>query len=93
MTDIPFHIADKMSTPENAAVDQAAPATSNEPSNGYAAPEAEQTEQATNDAPATTEEGCRLYVGNLAFKTKEEELKDFFAKFTVYVNITYMCCI
>ncbi len=41
-------------------------------------------ETAANDAGA---EGRRLYVGNLAYATTEEELKAFFKDFSVYVIV------
>ena len=77
-----------MSTAENVA-DQVAPATANEPSNGTAAPEQKQAEQApSTEAAAAAEadaadEGCRLYIGNLPFATTEGELKEFFSAYTV----------
>lgn len=47
----------------------------------------------TNDAEvahaASAAEGRRLYIGNLAYSTTEEQLKDFFKEFSVYVQRNY----
>ena len=39
--------------------------------------------QATDAATASADEGRRLYIGNLAYATTEEELKDFFKTYTM----------
>lgn len=39
--------------------------------------------QATDAAAASADEGRRLYIGNLAYATTEEELKDFFKSYTM----------
>lgn len=41
------------------------------------------TSQATDAAAASADEGRRLYIGNLAYATTEEELKDFFKSYTM----------
>ncbi|CAG8123481.1 unnamed protein product [Penicillium olsonii] len=39
--------------------------------------------QAANAAAASADEGRRLYIGNLAYATTEEELKEFFKSYTI----------
>lgn len=39
--------------------------------------------QATDAAAASADEGRRLYIGNLAYATTEEELKEFFKSYTM----------
>ncbi|KAJ5084936.1 hypothetical protein NUU61_009515 [Penicillium alfredii] len=39
--------------------------------------------QATDAAAASADEGRRLYIGNLAYATTEEELKEFFKSYTI----------
>jgi RNA recognition motif-containing protein len=39
--------------------------------------------QPTDAAAASADEGRRLYIGNLAYATTEEELKDFFKEYTM----------
>jgi RNA recognition motif-containing protein len=39
--------------------------------------------QPTDAAAASADEGRRLYIGNLAYATTEEELKDFFKGYTM----------
>lgn len=39
--------------------------------------------QPTDAAAASADEGRRLYIGNLAYATTEEELKDFFKSYTM----------
>lgn len=39
--------------------------------------------QATDAAAASADEGRRLYIGNLAYATTEEELKEFFKNYTM----------
>ncbi|KAI2793692.1 hypothetical protein POX_a00276 [Penicillium oxalicum] len=39
--------------------------------------------QPTDAAAASADEGRRLYIGNLAYATTEEELKDFFKSYTI----------
>ncbi|KAJ5573597.1 uncharacterized protein N7459_008024 [Penicillium hispanicum] len=39
--------------------------------------------QATDAAAASADEGRRLYIGNLAYATTEEELKEFFKTYTI----------
>ncbi|KAJ5287252.1 hypothetical protein N7478_002938 [Penicillium angulare] len=39
--------------------------------------------QATDAAAASADEGRRLYIGNLAYATTEEELKEFFKEYTI----------
>jgi RNA recognition motif-containing protein len=39
--------------------------------------------QAADAAAASADEGRRLYIGNLAYATTEEELKEFFKAYTM----------
>ena len=39
--------------------------------------------QAADAAAASADEGRRLYIGNLAYATTEEELKEFFKTYTM----------
>jgi RNA recognition motif-containing protein len=39
--------------------------------------------KATDAAAASADEGRRLYIGNLAYATTEEELKEFFKSYTM----------
>ncbi|EEP79469.1 hypothetical protein UREG_04315 [Uncinocarpus reesii 1704] len=64
-----------MSTAVNEVADALANASLNEPTNG--------TSDAQNGAPASADEGRRLYIGNLAYATTEGELKEFFKGFNV----------
>jgi RNA recognition motif-containing protein len=64
----------------DALTENMAAATINEtPVANGAAPAA----QTTDAAVASADEGRRLYIGNLAYATTEEELKDFFKEYTM----------
>lgn len=69
-----------MSAVDNLA-DNVAAATLNDTPNTNGAPAA--TSQATDAAAASADEGRRLYIGNLAYATTEEELKEFFKGYTM----------
>lgn len=60
--------------------EQLAAATINEAPATNGAPAATQS---TDAAAASADEGRRLYIGNLAYATTEEELKEFFKSYTM----------
>ncbi|KAJ5223524.1 hypothetical protein N7468_008066 [Penicillium chermesinum] len=63
----------------DAVTEQLATATINDaPTNGTPA-----ATQAADAAAASADEGRRLYIGNLAYATTEEELKEFFKSYTI----------
>lgn len=65
----------------DALTDNLAAATINEtPDTNGTAPAAS---QATDAAAVSADEGRRLYIGNLAYATTEEELKEFFKSYTM----------
>ncbi|KAJ5689056.1 hypothetical protein N7462_003448 [Penicillium macrosclerotiorum] len=65
----------------DALTDNLAAATINEtPNTNGTTPAAT---QATDAAAASADEGRRLYIGNLAYATTEEELKEFFKGYTI----------
>ena len=66
----------------NNVTDSLASATINDAPNTNGTPAAT---QATDAAAASADEGRRLYIGNLAYATTEEELKEFFKSYTMYV--------
>jgi RNA recognition motif-containing protein len=69
-----------MSAVDNLA-DNVAAATINDTPNTNGAAAA--TSQSTDAAAASADEGRRLYIGNLAYATTEEELKEFFKGYTM----------
>ncbi|KAJ5921287.1 hypothetical protein N7466_009613 [Penicillium verhagenii] len=68
-----------MSTVESVTENLAAATVNETPSTNGTAP----ATQATDAAVASADEGRRLYIGNLAYATTEEELKDFFKEYTI----------
>ncbi|KAJ5933815.1 Nucleotide-binding alpha-beta plait [Penicillium verhagenii] len=68
-----------MSTVESVTETLAAATVNETPSTNGTAP----ATQATDAAVASADEGRRLYIGNLAYATTEEELKDFFKEYTI----------
>ncbi|KAJ5663348.1 hypothetical protein N7507_004079 [Penicillium longicatenatum] len=68
-----------MSAVDALTENMAATAISETPVANGAAPAA----QTTDAAVASADEGRRLYIGNLAYATTEEELKDFFKEYTI----------
>lgn len=65
----------------DALTDNLAAATINEtPDTNGTAPAASQV---TDAAAVSADEGRRLYIGNLAYATTEEELKEFFKSYTM----------
>lgn len=71
-----------MSAVDNLA-DNVAAATLNDTPNTNGTAAAPATSQATDAAAASADEGRRLYIGNLAYATTEEELKEFFKGYTI----------
>lgn len=50
------------------------------------------TEKPTDASAPSPAEGCRLYIGNLAYATTEEGLKEFFKGYLVYVRRSFLTC-
>jgi RNA recognition motif-containing protein len=76
-----------MSAPVDSVTAQLAEATLTDNNNNSAENAGSQQQNtAENEAVlASAAEGRRLYIGNLAYATTEEELKDFFKDYLVYV--------
>lgn len=75
-----------MSTTAVAAVDkapEATPITVNDVTNQLSNTTLNDKAAANEAASASAAEGRRLYIGNLAYATTEEELKDFFKSYLV----------
>lgn len=69
-----------MSAVDNLTDNMAAASINETPNTNGAAPA---TTQATDAAATSADEGRRLYIGNLAYATTEEELKEFFKEYTM----------
>lgn len=68
-----------MSAVDTITDNMAAATIKDTPNTNGAAPAA----QATDAAAVSADEGRRLYIGNLAYATTEEELKEFFKTYTM----------
>lgn len=73
-------LAFKMSAVDALTTDMAATAINETANTNGTAPAAT---QAADAAAASADEGRRLYIGNLAYATTEEELKEFFKSYTM----------